>query len=166
VDHIWSVEGSLRLVIFLFESVQVISSILWPGDVIRIHVLGRPIIILNSRRAIASLLNERSVIYSDRPSMTVLSQWAGWTWSLPGLPYGSTMMTHRRLFAFSLNQQASRGFHSIMENGARGLAMSLIHDPSQLDLAVHTYVTCPLHICKSDMTQNGCWYHIQGYVRL
>ncbi len=44
------------------------------GDVIGLKVLGQSIIVLNSRTAIHDLLDERSVIYSDRPSVPFVTE--------------------------------------------------------------------------------------------
>lgn len=45
------------------------------GDVIGLRVLGKSIVILNSRTAIVDLLEKRSAAYSDRPQLTVIKRW-------------------------------------------------------------------------------------------
>jgi hypothetical protein len=41
------------------------------GDVMRLEVLGRTMIILDSYQAATDLLEKRGAIYSDRPKFTV-----------------------------------------------------------------------------------------------
>jgi hypothetical protein len=38
-----------------------------PGDLIYLNVIGQPIVVLNSRKVAADLLDRRATIYSDRP---------------------------------------------------------------------------------------------------
>ena len=49
--------------------------LIYLGDIIYLNILGQPIVILNSKEAIADLLDTRGVIYSDRPTLAVLSNW-------------------------------------------------------------------------------------------
>lgn len=41
------------------------------GDVVYLHVLGRPMIVLNSVQAAVDLLEKRSSNYSDRPNFPI-----------------------------------------------------------------------------------------------
>lgn len=41
------------------------------GDVLYLHILGRPVIILNSAEAAIDLLEKRAENYSDRPNMQI-----------------------------------------------------------------------------------------------
>jgi hypothetical protein len=38
-----------------------------PGNLIYLNVIGQPIVVLNSRKVAADLLDRRATIYSDRP---------------------------------------------------------------------------------------------------
>ena len=88
------------------------SDVMFLGDVIYLNVLGQPIVILNSKAAIADLLDARGAIYSDRPTLAVLRNWlvfsslldfsveytltrGGQYWALPTLPYGEEVHIQR-----------------------------------------------------------------------
>ena len=43
----------------------------WPGELIYLNAAGQPIIVLNSQRVAADLLDRRAAIYSDRPRFIV-----------------------------------------------------------------------------------------------
>lgn len=45
------------------------------GDVMHLKVLSHNIIVLNSVEAATDLLEKRSALYSDRPTMTVYVEW-------------------------------------------------------------------------------------------
>ena len=45
------------------------------GDIVYLNVLGQPIVILNSKEAIAELLHARGAIFSDRPTFAVTKNW-------------------------------------------------------------------------------------------
>ncbi|TDL26388.1 cytochrome P450 [Rickenella mellea] len=110
------------------------------GDVTRLTLLQRPFLVLNSRAAIEALLVKKSQIYSDRPSMTLLKEWAGWTWSLPGLEYGPEMNLHRRLLNSGLSPSACRDYYLDLQLAALRLARKVGADPSVWAASVHTMV--------------------------
>src|ERR1700761_7663889 len=91
--------------------------LIYLGDIIYLNILGQPIVVLNSKEAIADLLDTRGSIYSDRPTLAVVRNWlslpiihsasrfsllfcsnmirGGMYWALPALPYGEEMHTQR-----------------------------------------------------------------------
>lgn len=44
------------------------------GDVIYVHILGRPMVIVNSFNAAKELMDSRGANYSDRPRLVLLSE--------------------------------------------------------------------------------------------
>ena len=44
------------------------------GDIVGLNVLGKPLVVLNSREAISDLLEKRGSIYSDRPELPLLNK--------------------------------------------------------------------------------------------
>ncbi|KAF9480937.1 cytochrome P450 [Pholiota conissans] len=70
----------------------------YKSDVIHAQVFGTSIIILNSVKACSDLMEKRSSIYSSRPNFTLITQYMGFAWLLPFLPYGSPWKDRRRLF--------------------------------------------------------------------
>jgi hypothetical protein len=59
--------SSLRLV----SSVSPLLTRLSPGELIYLNAGGQPIVVLNSQRVVADLLDRRAGIYSDRPRLIV-----------------------------------------------------------------------------------------------
>ncbi|KAK0484583.1 cytochrome P450 [Armillaria novae-zelandiae] len=103
------------------------------GDVIGLKVLGRSIIVLNSRTAIHDLLDERSVIYSDRPSLPFLTELARVDWMLPLLTYGPEMHLQRRMISQCINTSFFHQFQKLLANEARVFALSLEKNPKNID---------------------------------
>jgi hypothetical protein len=48
-----------------------------PGDLIYLNIAGQPMIILNSQKVAADLLDRRASKYSDRPPLIVASEMSG-----------------------------------------------------------------------------------------
>jgi hypothetical protein len=44
------------------------------GNIVYMHVLGQPMIILSSQEVIRDLMEKRSAIYSDRPRFVLLNE--------------------------------------------------------------------------------------------
>jgi hypothetical protein len=47
------------------------------GDLIYLNVAGQPVVVLNSPKVAADLLDRRAAIYSDRPPLIVASEMCG-----------------------------------------------------------------------------------------
>ncbi|KZT41676.1 cytochrome P450 [Sistotremastrum suecicum HHB10207 ss-3] len=101
------------------------------GDVVGLSIFGKPIIVLNSRHAIKELLVKRSAIYSDRPKLIMLRQWAGWDWCLPMLGYGEEMHQQRKLMNACLNATSIRQYHALMTKETRDFCVRLLKDPKK-----------------------------------
>ncbi|KAK0498930.1 cytochrome P450 [Armillaria luteobubalina] len=106
------------------------------GDVIGLKVLGRSIIVLNSRTAIHGLLDERSAIYSDRPSIPFVTELACVDWMLPLLTYGPEMHLQRRMINQCVNTSFFHQFQKLLVNEARIFALSVRKDPKNMDALV------------------------------
>ena len=59
-----------------------------PGDIIYLNTLGQPIIVINSLKVAAELLDRRSNIYSDRPRMIVANEILSGGLFAAFMPYG------------------------------------------------------------------------------
>ncbi|SJL10574.1 uncharacterized protein ARMOST_13962 [Armillaria ostoyae] len=102
------------------------------GDVIGLKVLGRSIIVLNSRTAIHDLLDERSMIYSDRPSVPFVTELARVDWMLPFLNYGPELHRQRRMINQCINTSFFHQFQKLLVNEARVFALSVGKDPKNM----------------------------------
>ncbi|KDR66580.1 hypothetical protein GALMADRAFT_1146457 [Galerina marginata CBS 339.88] len=69
------------------------------SGVIYLSVAGNDFIVLNSFNAAIDLLEKKSSIYSSRPRFTMVAELMGYTWFMPGMPYGEPWRERRRAFA-------------------------------------------------------------------
>jgi len=70
----------------------------YDSDVITLNLMGDTVIVLNSVTAIDDLLEERSLIYSDRPPFPMLNDLVGFTWHFAFMPYGPEWKERRKVF--------------------------------------------------------------------
>ena len=61
--------------------------------------MGQPVVILNSAKHAIALLDKRSNIYSDRPTLTMSGELVGWNRSLALAPYGERFREYRKFAA-------------------------------------------------------------------
>jgi len=95
------------------------------GPVFCYRVFHKRVVVLNSREAITALLIKKGAHYSNRPEMTMLKKWAGWTWALPGLN-GPEMLAHRRAMAFGLSSKACQDFGPALQRSSLQFAERVI----------------------------------------
>ncbi|TFK80436.1 cytochrome P450 [Polyporus arcularius HHB13444] len=99
------------------------------GDLVFFHGLGTRILVLNSMKTIADLLEKRGNIYSDRPNFTVVGELMDLGQSMPLLPYGEEWRVQRKLVHGSLGPSSVKQYHKIQEDLAGLLAKQLLDDP-------------------------------------
>ncbi|OJT05250.1 O-methylsterigmatocystin oxidoreductase [Trametes pubescens] len=78
------------------------------GDVVRLRVLGRSIILLNSAEATTDLLENRFGIYSDRPDFPLMNLVGHNKWNFGFMPYGKQSRALRRLFGSKYSSSAAQ----------------------------------------------------------
>ncbi|KAJ7344033.1 cytochrome P450 [Mycena albidolilacea] len=94
------------------------------GDVMRLEVLGRTMIILDSYQAATDLLEKRGAIYSDRPKFTVY-ELLGWDPSISFLSYGKRFNKQRTMHQSYLNRNKAEDFKVMQTQEARTLVQNL-----------------------------------------
>lgn len=106
------------------------------GDICSVTVLGQPLIILNSAKAVIDILEKKSAIYSDRPTLHMGGELVGWKNTLVLLQYGDRFRRYRRLFHKLIGSQAAmKAFLPIEELEARRFLRRVLMKPE--DLAAH-----------------------------
>ncbi|KAF7424559.1 hypothetical protein PC9H_009866 [Pleurotus ostreatus] len=110
------------------------------GEVIYLNLLGRHIIVLNSKEAAYDLLDKRSALYSDRPDMIV---WGllGWSTTLTFLPYGDHFRRHRKLVHSHLMSGACKQYQPMQLENAHLLAGGLLESNSEYEHALTRFST-------------------------
>ncbi|PPQ69731.1 hypothetical protein CVT24_001317 [Panaeolus cyanescens] len=97
------------------------------GDIIHLNMLGQPLIIINSRKVAADLLDKRSNIYSDRPKLEMISL-VGWDRSLVLLPYGHEWRQQRKLIAQDFSPSHCPQYYGLQEKEARVFVRNMLED--------------------------------------
>ncbi|KAJ8462272.1 hypothetical protein ONZ51_g11007 [Trametes cubensis] len=107
------------------------------GDVICVHLVGHPVIVLNSADADADLLEKRSAIYSDRPkSLVSLSRLLHWIWMFSVKPYGDDWRDSRRLLWQSIQPSTVSQWHPIQIRESRHFLQYLLQGNHDLQEAI------------------------------
>ncbi|KZT40805.1 cytochrome P450, partial [Sistotremastrum suecicum HHB10207 ss-3] len=101
------------------------------GDIIRLSVFGKTIIVLSSYETASELLDGRGAIYSDRPSLPLLNEYAGWNTFLLTMRYGERSILRRRMLSQFFNPSAVKNYHGLVTERARILALQTSEEPSK-----------------------------------
>ncbi|KAJ6579520.1 cytochrome P450 [Mycena vulgaris] len=101
------------------------------GSIVYVDVVGQPMVILNSAKVARDLLDQRSAIYSDRPTL-VMANLSGYGESFVLQPYGENWRQQRKIVAQEFSQLAITRYHTLQETEARKLVRSALDDPSTL----------------------------------
>ncbi|CCM01198.1 uncharacterized protein FIBRA_03246 [Fibroporia radiculosa] len=101
------------------------------GDIISLTLFGQPIVILNSMKHVTELLDRRSALYSDRPTLTVAGKMVGWDRIVILTPYGPRLREYRRLLMrwFGSRSDIAHSFGSIMEDETAKFMVHLMERP-------------------------------------
>ncbi len=99
-------------------------------------------IILNSARAAVDMLDKKSAIYSDRPTLQMGGELVGWKNTLVLLPYGDRFRRYRRIFYSLIGSQATmKQYHPPQELETRRFLRRVLSKPEELAAHVRKYVT-------------------------
>ncbi|KAG2035464.1 cytochrome P450 [Suillus americanus] len=96
------------------------------------------VIIINSEEIARQLLDQRSVIYSDRPAGPVPKHF-GIDFITTLLPYGDTLRLHRRLFHETLRSDAANSYRDLYLDKARQLLSHLLDSPEAFEKHIFLY---------------------------
>ncbi|GAB1526492.1 hypothetical protein RhiTH_009659 [Rhizoctonia solani] len=103
------------------------------SDIIYLELLGQKIIVLNSAEAASDLLDKRSAIYSDRPSIPMVAEPSlmNWAKTVTLAKYGELLRNYRRIMNNWLNKRAVVQFNPMQERQARLLLKRLLDISNQ-----------------------------------
>ncbi|KAI0305228.1 cytochrome P450 [Multifurca ochricompacta] len=102
---------------------------LYSSDIVHVDVLGTHIVILNSVKAANELLEKRSSLYSDRPTMKAFSSLISIDWSIALEPYGTRWRGWRKSFHENLHPAAAHEYRPLELKAARLLLRNLLETP-------------------------------------
>ncbi|KAI0322765.1 cytochrome P450 [Amylostereum chailletii] len=100
------------------------------GDIIRMDVIGKPLIVLNSHKLAVEMLNKKSLIYSSRPHLPMACDLVGWRDVLVLLPYNDKFKACRRMMHHVIGTRASVDqFQDTLEVETQHAIRRLINEP-------------------------------------
>ncbi|KZT28753.1 cytochrome P450 [Neolentinus lepideus HHB14362 ss-1] len=107
------------------------------GDIVYINVLGNPFVFLNSPQAAADMLDKKSVIYSDRPTLTFATELAGYGKTVPLTQFGEEVRAMRRLLhSYMGTHIRAHKLSPMAEYETKGFLRRILNDPDQFDEAI------------------------------
>ncbi|KAJ7748773.1 cytochrome P450 [Mycena maculata] len=109
------------------------------GDCVYVHILGQPIILLNSLSVAHDLLNQRSAIYSSRPRLVMAGELIGFAQAVGLMPYSPRFLSLRRLMHKELNGSMLQRYWPLHEEESRLLVEKAVQDPSLLQESIRHY---------------------------
>ncbi|KAJ7704017.1 cytochrome P450 [Mycena rosella] len=104
-----------------------------PGPVVYLNIAGQSIVVLNTAKSAADLLDHRGGIYSDRPQNIVASELMTGGLLVVFGRYGEVWRRMRRAAHEGLNNNVSPKFHPIQSKEAIFLTHSLMVNPTAWD---------------------------------
>ncbi|KAJ7493621.1 cytochrome P450 [Mycena latifolia] len=128
--------------VFLFGNLFQLSSRVWLdfsswktlyGPVVYLDIAGQPIVVLNTPKAAADLLDRRAGIYSDRPKNIVASELMAGGLLVVLSRYGDTWRRMRRAAHEGLNKSVAHKFYPIQAREAILLTHGLLVNPNEWD---------------------------------
>ncbi|KAG7451643.1 cytochrome P450, partial [Guyanagaster necrorhizus] len=125
------------------------------GDVLSFHILGQPIIVLNSVKAAIDLLDKRGSNYCDRPAFHLFEE-MGWEGTLTFLRWGPRFQRNRKLIQSSFTKRQIVKYQELQTREARVLVRNLIQSPEEYDRLIRRFATAIImdiafgHEIKSD----------------
>ncbi|KAJ7722332.1 cytochrome P450 [Mycena metata] len=99
------------------------------SDIIHLNLAGQSVVNLLSSTVTDDLLEKRSALYSDRPSLPMYTDVIGWDFNFTFFKYGEKWRAHRRLFSETLNSAGSRRFRPQQLTAARKMLHGLLATP-------------------------------------
>lgn len=100
------------------------------GDMVYLEVLGQPILVLGSLKAIGDLLEKRGSTYADR-SVPPAMQMMKIDWSLAIMDYGPSWRAHRRMFHQYYNKTQIYKYAPVLEYQTNAFLQRLLSTPQE-----------------------------------
>lgn len=112
----------------------------YDSDVISVNMLGQPVIVLNSVKAAADLLDKRGSNYCDRPRF-VLFEVMGWRATLTFLRWGPRFKLHRRVLQRAFTPTSCLAYRELQETEAHVLLRGLLAKPAAWETILRRFAT-------------------------
>ncbi|KAF9463431.1 cytochrome P450 [Collybia nuda] len=107
------------------------------GDITSVNVFGQTLIILNSAKVATEMLEKKSSIYSDRPTLQMGGELVGWKNALVFIPYGDRFRRFRRYIHQAMgNNGAVSQYLPLEEIEAHRFLRRVLDEPEDLSLHI------------------------------
>ena len=110
------------------------------SDIIYVHMLGQPIVVLNTVQAAIDLLDKRSSNYCDRPRF-VLFEIMGWRATLTFLRWGPKFKLHRRVLQRAFTPTSCVSYRALQERETKTLLKGLLAKPAEWETSLRRFAT-------------------------
>ncbi|KAA1476009.1 cytochrome P450 [Dentipellis sp. KUC8613] len=97
------------------------------SDLVSFSAFGQLSVIVNTAKAAQVLLEQRSAIYSDRPTWTIVDL-TGWDWFLGFMPYSERWRVRRRIFQKTLREQVCSEYRPLQHKMAENMVKWIYND--------------------------------------
>ncbi|KAJ7684152.1 putative monooxygenase [Mycena polygramma] len=101
------------------------------GNLVYADVAGQPLVVINSAKIAKDLLDQRSAIYSERPTL-VMAKLSGYCEGFVLQPYGENWRQQRKIVSQEFSQLSITRHYALQENEAKKLIRALVDDPKSL----------------------------------
>ncbi|EPQ59616.1 cytochrome P450 [Gloeophyllum trabeum ATCC 11539] len=103
------------------------------GDIMSVNVLGQTMVILNSPKLAVDMLERKSSIYSDRPTLTMGGEIVGWKNTLVLTGYGDRFRSIRKMFHSVIGTKAlTTQFLPVEERETRRFLKRVLSKPEEI----------------------------------
>ncbi|KAI0033059.1 cytochrome P450 [Vararia minispora EC-137] len=106
------------------------------SGVIHLNTLGTHLVVVNTAKAANELFDKRSSLYSDRPSLTSLTEYLSFDWAIGFIPYGPKWRAMRRVFHTYFHPAAAKTYEPLETQAVHRLLRNLLDKPR--DFRKHT----------------------------
>lgn len=110
------------------------------SDVIYVHMLSQPVVVLNSVQSAIDLLDKRGSNYCDRPRF-VLFEVMGWRATLTFLRWGPKFKLHRRVLQRAFTPSSCVSYRSLQERETKTLLKGLLARPQAWETSLRRFAT-------------------------
>ncbi|KAI0076598.1 cytochrome P450 [Panus rudis PR-1116 ss-1] len=101
------------------------------SDIIRLHILGKDLIVINTVEIARDLFEKRSAIYSDRPDAPMLNDLVGFGWGTANVHYGEDWRAMRRAFHQVFSPEKIKKYMDTNLESNRDLLVRLVDSPER-----------------------------------
>ena len=104
-----------------------------PGEIVYLNIMGKDMIVLNSSKVAADLLEKRSTTYSNRPVATMCGEIIGWNRAMGLLQNGPRFREFRKYMNKFMGTRASVAkFAPLQERETAKFVARVMTDPESL----------------------------------